>query len=259
MTAAPARDWTVANQAYLNAALAELAGIIAQSRRGRDRAGAGGPPVERAPIDPSAALERAAEKFALTSFERDLLLLCAGIELDAEFARECRAAAGGEPTFGFALAALPDAHWSAITPTGPLRYWRLVELRPSDALTAAPLRIDERMLHYLAGVSHLDERLHGIIRPHQAVGALSAVASRHCRPDRRSMGECGRPRRALAGGPARRRGRCGQRGYRRGVLCRARARAVRDAGGRSSAGERGARGARAAVGARGGIGRVRPA
>jgi vesicle-fusing ATPase len=175
MTAAPARDWTVANQAYLNAALAELRGVMAQGSRGRDRACAGGPPVERASIDPSAALERAAEKFALTSFERDLLLLCAGIELDAEFARECRAAAGGEPTFGFALAALPDAHWSAITPTGPLRYWRLVELRPSEALTAAPLRIDERMLHYLAGVSHLDERLHGIIRPYQAVSPLSVA------------------------------------------------------------------------------------
>ena len=97
MTAAPARDWTVANQAYLNAALAELRGVIAQGGRGRDRAGAGGPPVERVSIDPSAALEHAAEKFALTSFERDLLLLCAGIELDAEFARECRAA-GGRPS-----------------------------------------------------------------------------------------------------------------------------------------------------------------
>ena len=43
MTAAPARDWTVANQAYLNAALAELRGVIAQGGRGRDRAGAGGP------------------------------------------------------------------------------------------------------------------------------------------------------------------------------------------------------------------------
>ncbi len=131
--------------------------------------------IERAPIDRSAPLERAAEKFALTGFERDLLLLCAGMELDDEFARTCRGMAGGEPTFSFALAALPDAHWSALTPTGPLRYWRLLEMRPSDALTTAALRIDERLLHFLVGVSHLDERLHGIVRPHRAAGALSAT------------------------------------------------------------------------------------
>jgi vesicle-fusing ATPase len=175
VSAAPARDWTIANQAYLNAALGELRGVIAPGAGGYNGAATGAPPVARAPIDPSMALERAAEKFALSPFERDLLLLCAGVELDAEFARSCRAAAGGEPTFGFALAVLPEAHWSAITPTGPLRYWRLIELRPSDALTAAPLRIDERLLHYLAGVSHLDERLHGIIGSHPAAGPLPPV------------------------------------------------------------------------------------
>jgi ATPase family associated with various cellular activities (AAA) len=175
VTALPARDWGAENQKYLSAALVELRGILERNRRDRDRADAGGSLLERTPTDSSAALERVAEKFALTSFERDLLLLCAGIELDAEFARACRGAAGGEPTFGLALAALPGAHWSAITPTGPLRYWRLLELRPSDTLIASPLRVDERVLHYLAGVSHLDERLHGIIQPHQAVGELPAA------------------------------------------------------------------------------------
>jgi vesicle-fusing ATPase len=173
VTALSARDWAGANQAYLSAALAELRGIIERSRR--DCTATGAAMLERAPVDPSAALESAVEKFSLTPFERDLLLLCAGMELDTEFARACRAAAGGEPTFGFALATLPGAHWSAITPTGPLRYWRLIELRPSDALTAAPLRIDERLLHYLAGVSHLDEQLHGIIRPHRTAGELPAA------------------------------------------------------------------------------------
>src|SRR5690606_22411531 len=67
--------------------------------------------------------------------------------------------------FSLALAALPQAHWSAIAPAGALRYWRLVELGQGDSLTGSPLRIDERVLHYLAGVSHMDERLNGLIEP----------------------------------------------------------------------------------------------
>lgn len=175
MTAVPAWDRVAADQAYLTAALVELRGILERWRLDRENSNAGGTPPERLPIDPGAALERVTERFALSSFERDVLLLCAGVELDAGFRRAARAVAGGDPTFGFALAALPDAHWSAITPTGPLRYWRLLDPGPSDMLTAAPLRIDERLLHYLAGVSHLDARLHGIIRPHRPAGELPAA------------------------------------------------------------------------------------
>jgi hypothetical protein len=166
VTAQPAADRGAADQAYLAAALAALRDVIERGRKHPS----GHAAEPRPPIDPSAALERVAEMFSLSGFERDLLLLCAGMELDAGFARACRTAAGGEPSFGFALAALPDAHWSALAPTGPLRYWRLLEPRPNEALTTAPLRIDERLLHYLAGVSHLDERLHGIVLPHRAAG-----------------------------------------------------------------------------------------
>jgi len=151
----------------LAAALAELRAIIERRQRDRDAA-----PPPRAPADPTTTLGRVAEKFSLSPFERDVLLLCAGVELDADFAAVCRTAAGGAPTFGFALAALPEAHWSAVIPTGPLRYWRLVTVPPNDAVISAPLRIDERVLNFLAGASHLDERLHGIVRPHRAAGML---------------------------------------------------------------------------------------
>ena len=60
------------------------------------------------------ALDALAPTFGLSPFERDVLLLCAGIELDAGFAPACapppRATrAGPMPTFSLALAALPDA------------------------------------------------------------------------------------------------------------------------------------------------------
>ncbi|HEY9405595.1 MAG TPA: ATP-binding protein [Pyrinomonadaceae bacterium] len=117
-----------------------------------------------------AALDSLCEAFALSPFERDVLLMCAGMELDADFARLCAAAQGDArrpyPTFGLALAALPEAHWNAITPAAALRRWRLVEVRQNgDTLTRSGLRIDERVLHYLTGISYLDERLRGLVEP----------------------------------------------------------------------------------------------
>ncbi|HEY0376653.1 MAG TPA: ATP-binding protein [Pyrinomonadaceae bacterium] len=118
----------------------------------------------------STALDHLCEVFSLSTFERDLLLTCAGVELDAGFAELCAAAHGetrrAYPTFGLALAALPEAHWSALTSNAPLRRWRLIEIEQGhDPLVNARLRIDERVLHYLAGVSHLDERLRGLVEP----------------------------------------------------------------------------------------------
>jgi hypothetical protein len=107
-------------------------------------------------VRPRLDLERVGAAFGLSAFERDLLLLCAAGELD-----------GAVPpaTFGLALAALPDPHWSALAPTGPLRRWRLVEVDPGEQLVSARLRIDERLLHELVGVPHLDERLLGLVEP----------------------------------------------------------------------------------------------
>lgn len=105
--------------------------------------------------------------FGLTTFERDTLLLCAGMELDSKFPSLCASASGDPkrpyPTFGLALSALPGAHWSALSPGSPLRQWRLIEMGTGDSLTYSPLRIDERVLHYLVGVLALDERLAGIL------------------------------------------------------------------------------------------------
>ena len=117
----------------------------------------------------SSALSSLCGAFGLSSFERDVLLLCAGIELDSTFAARYAAAHGDArrvyPTFSLALAALPEAHWSAIVPAAPLRRWRLIEVGAGDSLTTSPLRIDERILHYLTGISYLDERLQGLIEP----------------------------------------------------------------------------------------------
>ncbi len=182
---APAASWSDLNQRHL---VAELDRV----RRALERYAAGAPASgpsraeSAAPPDPSAtmdasgeamqlpALEQVCQAFGLSPFERDVLLLCAGVELDAAFAAACRAANGGRtaPTFALALAALDGAHWSALAPAAPLRYWRLVDAAPGEGLAGAPLRADERTLHFLAGVGGTDERLAPLVEPLPPAGAL---------------------------------------------------------------------------------------
>jgi hypothetical protein len=118
---------------------------------------------------PPPALDRLAATFGLSPFERSVLVLAAAHELDGAVAGMCAAAHGDPaqryPTLGLALAALHGAHWSALSPSSPLRYWRLIELDPvaGEPVIAAPLRIDERILHYLTGVPCGDQRLAGLV------------------------------------------------------------------------------------------------
>lgn len=119
------------------------------------------------PSPPAISLvERA---FQLSPFERDVLLLCAGAEIDAAIGAACAAILGDpqrlQPTFSLALAVLPAPHWSAIAPGSPLRRHLLLELGPGDGPARSPLRIQERVLHHLAGVDQLDERLTPFVEP----------------------------------------------------------------------------------------------
>jgi hypothetical protein len=185
MNAPAASDWLAANQQYLTAALdgvrARLERHAAGSESEGDRDGA----LRQAAVawdrELPPALELLCELFGLSPFERSVLLLCAGMELESEFSALCATAQGdprrSHPTFGLALAALPEAHWSALSPDGPLRFWRLVEMGDGNGLAASPLRIDERVLHFLTGVEHLDERLVGLIVPLSSTGAHELVPS----------------------------------------------------------------------------------
>jgi hypothetical protein len=175
LTATVPNTWHEANQRYLSAALAALRAAL--ERHAASPGKKDGPETPQEPERASwetdeampapPALESLAAAFGLSRFERDLLLLCAGMELDSGFAALCAEAQGDDrrtyPTFGLALAALPGAHWSALTPASPLRRWRLLEVGAGDALTKSPLRVDERVLHHLAGTPHLDERLAGVV------------------------------------------------------------------------------------------------
>lgn len=172
-------DWTEANQRYLVAEFARLKARLT---------GAGSPEADgitsgeaHAALPSPAAIDVLTEHFGLSAFERDLLLLCAGVEMNADLARACAEGAGvpsrTHVTFGFALAKLEDPHWSALTPVAPLRHWRLLEVDETAGLTSSRLRIDERVLHYIGGVSYLDPRLRPLLR-HRRPGQAMAEGHR---------------------------------------------------------------------------------
>ncbi len=179
-SSSPADAWPSVNQADLMARVATLKRRLARSS---------GQTVAEPPVEPEAgefvarppAIVQLAEAFGLSPFERDLSLLCAGMELDAELPALCAAANGDPacayPTFSLALSVLDGAHWSALSPDAPLRHWRLIEIGTGPVLTRAPLRIDERVLHFLMGIPHLDERLSVIVEPFPVLGPEMLVAS----------------------------------------------------------------------------------
>jgi hypothetical protein len=157
--------WHETNQRYLGVALSLLAGRIAG-----DVADSGltALETERAGMDAPPALEQVTEAFSLSPFERDVLLLTAGIELDAGFANRCTelgALRSGGVSFSFALSRLQGAHWSALAPSGPLRRWRLAEFTDPESPARATVRSDERVLHHLLGISFPDPRLDGFVQP----------------------------------------------------------------------------------------------
>ncbi|MGL4622378.1 MAG: ATP-binding protein, partial [Chroococcidiopsis sp.] len=173
MMTIPPPTWQTENQQYLATALAGVRAALKQYLA-RDRDQNLEPESEEIPnlnLDKNSsppALAILSNAFQLTPFERDLLVLCAGVELSASLAQLCTSAQGGKvnyPTFSLALTALPDAHWSALTPASSLRYWRLIEVANGESLTQSRLRIDERVLHYLNGISYLDDRLQGLVEP----------------------------------------------------------------------------------------------
>ncbi|HEY6891032.1 MAG TPA: ATP-binding protein, partial [Solirubrobacter sp.] len=132
--------------------------------------------ASNAAIDERSPIGRIQAGFELSPFERDLLLLCAAVEFDPSIGPLCAAAQADSrmphPTFRLALDVLPGPHWSALLPEAPLRRWKLIEVGAGGPLTTSPLRIDECVLHFLAGLQSRDERLRTLLDPVDLPNAL---------------------------------------------------------------------------------------
>ena len=123
-----------------------------------------------------AALDILTASLHLTPFERDLLVLAAA-EVDGPTAA-LLVNAGADPrrpavTFAMALQWLDEPHWSAFSPSAPLRRWRLLEGNAGDSLMHSPVRVDERVLHFLMGVAADEDRIHPLFQPLPEPGRLA--------------------------------------------------------------------------------------
>src|SRR6186997_515717 len=136
-------SWAELNREWLVAQIAGLAHRI-ESTEG------GGAQDAVQPTAFTPALIHCANAFGLSTFERQLLLLVAGLQLDGRL-REAVAARNSDgsarASFGLALEVLPQPHWDALSPDAALRHWRMIELAPDPVLTSAPIQIDERISH----------------------------------------------------------------------------------------------------------------
>jgi hypothetical protein len=109
------------------------------------------------------------DRLGLSPFEQKILLLCAAMELDPAAPGLCALAQRDErrpwPTFALALELFDDPSWEALSPRGPLRDWRLVEVTqlPGQPLTGSALRADERIVSYIKGLNYLDDRLEPLL------------------------------------------------------------------------------------------------
>jgi len=165
-----------ANEDYLSAAvacarlrLARLIGDDPPADAELDRAESALAAAETSDARPAMLVLR--DRFGLTRFEHDVLLLCVALELDTRVAALCARAQDDPgrpyPTFALAMALFEDPAWEALSPERPLRYWRMIEIHQpgSHPLTACALRADERIVHYVKGLNYLDDRLTPLLVP----------------------------------------------------------------------------------------------
>ncbi len=199
-------SWELANRDYLLACLDRVEERLRAHAEGasREPTAPDWPPwdEEQGRLPAVLALCRT---FGLTPFERDVLLLTAGMELQGSFPAACADAQGDPrlnyPTLGLALAALGGASWDALLPSGSLRRWALIELEPSPTLVHARLRVDESVWQALLGLRACPARLLRHLRPlpppapvapgHVELGKRVAAAFAEARfPLVQLVGEC---------------------------------------------------------------------
>ena len=135
-------------------------------------------------MDPPPALLSLAQRLGLSEFEKHLLILCLGMELDtsvAGYCARCQKDPGRDyPTYALAFTLFDAASWNALSPERPLRYWRLIEIAQSGSqpLTTSALRADERIVNYIKGLNYLDDRLLSLVSPlDQQVASAQLPAS----------------------------------------------------------------------------------
>lgn len=177
-------DWFSENREYLIASIQYAKSLIASLASGKENGQSkNAEDFGKMPSwphgDPVPALETLSQTFHLSKFEKNILVLCAGAEIDGEVSGLCSKLYNNPnskfPTFDIALRAFPGADWEAILPDSNLRRFQLITMHNYDdvPLITTPVRIQERILHYLLGFkSVMDSNLDYLVRPVQMTASV---------------------------------------------------------------------------------------
>jgi hypothetical protein len=155
-------------------------------------------------MNPPPALAILGHRFGLTPFELDLLLLCAGFELDTRIAGLCARAHDepqrAYPTFALALTLFDDPSWDVTSLERPLRHRQLVEVerRTGLPLTLSPLHSDARTVDFIKGFNRLDERLATLALPVHGGSDAALPASQRALVDHIVLAFSREPRSAVS-------------------------------------------------------------
>lgn len=175
-------NWIEINEQHLAATIKWILLRLQQLAQTADQKRKSGPDsvaIEQAQQDissleqhnPPPALILLANALGLSKFDRQVLALCAAMELDTGTAGLCAKAQDNlnkpYPTFALAFALFDDPEWNALSPHAPLRHWRILEINQPGVqpLTGAALAADERIVNYLKGLNYLDDRLLPLLDP----------------------------------------------------------------------------------------------
>jgi len=94
-TATTKTEWLKANLGYLSVEFGRLRQQLGTKEASQRSAHASRPANHaEASLEPPPAIDQLCDLFTLSAFERDLLLLCAGVEMDSKLAAQCAEAQG---------------------------------------------------------------------------------------------------------------------------------------------------------------------
>ncbi|MEJ2003728.1 MAG: ATP-binding protein [Cyclobacteriaceae bacterium] len=162
-------DWYTYNKSSLMRSIAsayeEMAHNLGEDLKIHDETGMPVPETvgDRDDPDRMSNLEVLVQSFGLNPFERNILLICAGVQVKDKYgklvSRWQENSESVHPGFGLMLKGLSDPNWAAISSGSPLFRWNLMHMSADSVLVNSSLKIDESVLHYLLGIHQLSKSL----------------------------------------------------------------------------------------------------
>lgn len=114
------------------------------------------------------AIEQLSSAFNISSDEQEILLLCAGLELNPIFSYLITQISSNLETNNLTLPLIkkifPNSNFHIHHHESPLLNWQLISIA-EGRLTESPIKIDRRIYYYLLGSQQLEPSLESLVQP----------------------------------------------------------------------------------------------